>query len=181
MELFLKGKATAETVLSERVLGELIADIAPTHHVELLFERAKRLRKSGKAVEAFGRLKSLLRSRADLDAAIDDDNRFLLALLAIEAAGEAVLRMSGTDDPVLAQFSRLSARGYPVAKKLAKEKDVSDEALYGLGFRLLETKDAENMELGAELLTGIIEERPRSKLAKSAKNKLKLTGYLDDE
>ena len=73
-----------------------------------------------KAVEAFGSLKSLLRSRADLDAAIDDDNRFLLALLAIEAAGEAVLRVSGTDDPVLAQFSRLSARGYPVAKKLSK-------------------------------------------------------------
>jgi hypothetical protein len=165
----------------ERVLAELIADVAPSHHVELLFERAKRLRKSGKAVEAFGSLKSLLRSRADLDAAIDDDNRFLLALLAIEAAGDAVLRNAGTDDPVLAQFARLSARGYPVAKKLAKEKDVSDEAIYGLGFRLLETKDATNMELGAELLTGIIEERPRSKLAKSAKNKLKLTGYLDED
>jgi HEAT repeat protein len=181
MELFLKGKATAESVLMERVLAELIADVAPSHHVELLFERAKRLRKSGKAVEAFGSLKSLLRSRADLDAAIDDDNRFLLALLAIEAAGDAVLRNAGTDDPVLAQFARLSARGYPVAKKLAKEKDVSDEAIYGLGFRLLETKDATNMELGAELLTGIIEERPRSKLAKSAKNKLKLTGYLDED
>jgi hypothetical protein len=178
MEQALKGKATADTVLSERVLGELIADVAPTHHVELLFERAKRLRKAGKAVEAFGSLKSLLRSRADLDAAIDDDNRFLLALLAIEAVGEAVLR--NTEDPVLAQFSRLSARGYPVARKLAREKDVSDEAIYGLGFRLLETKDAGNMELGAELLQGIIEERPRSKLAKSAKNKLKLTGYLDE-
>jgi hypothetical protein len=177
MEQFLKGKATADSVLAERVLGELIADVAPTHHVELLFERAKRLRKAGKAVEAFGSLKSLLRSRADLDAAIDDDNRFLLALLAIEAVGESVLR--NTDDPVLAQFSRLSARGYPVARKLAREKDVSDEAIYGLGFRLLETKDAGNMELGAELLQGIIDERPRSKLAKSAKNKLKLTGHLD--
>jgi len=182
MELFLKGKATADSVLMERVLAELIADVAPTHHVELLFERAKRLRKSGKAVEAFGSLKSLLRSRADLDAAIDDDNRFLLALLAIEATGEHAIRAAaGTDDPVLAQFARLSARGYPVAKKLAREKDVSDEAIYGLGFRLLETKDASNMELGAELLTGIIEERPRSKLAKSAKNKLKLTGYLDED
>jgi hypothetical protein len=181
MERHAKGKATAETLLVERVLGELLADVAPTHHVELLFERAKRLRKSGKAVEAFGSLKSLLRSSADLDAAIDDDNRFLLALLAIEASGEALIRNAGAGDPVLSQFARLSSRGYPVAKKLAKEKDVSDEALYGLGFRLLETKDAENMELGAELLQGIIDERPRSKLAKSAKNKLKLTGYLDDE
>jgi HEAT repeat protein len=181
MEAHLKGKASADGILVERVLGELLADVAPTHHVELLFERAKRLRKSGKTVEAFGSLKSLLRSHADLDAAIDDDNRFLLALLAIEAAGDGLLRGAGADDPVLSQFARLSARGYPVAKKLAREKDVSDEAIYGLGFRLLETKHAENMELGAELLQGIIDERPRSKLAKSAKNKLKLTGYLDED
>jgi hypothetical protein len=30
------------------------------------------------------------------------------------------------------------------------------------------------------LLQGIIDERPRSKLAKAAKNKLKLSGYSDD-
>jgi HEAT repeat protein len=181
MEEFLKGKANAEGMLLERVLSEVIADVAPTHHVELLFERAKRLRKAGKSLEAFGSLKSLLRSRADLDAAIDDDHRFLLALLAIEASGDAILRGGHADAPVLEQFARLSARGYPVAKKLAREKDISDEAIYGLGFRLLETKDDGQMELGAELLQGIIEERPRSKLAKSARNKLKLTGYLDDE
>ena len=38
-----------------------------------------------------------------------------------------------------------------------------------------------NEELGAELLQGIIDERPRSKLAKAAKNKLKLTGHLEEE
>ena len=47
--------------------------------------------------------------------------------------------------------------------------------------RLLESGDGSNEELGAELLHGIIEERPRSKLAKSAKNKLKLTGHLDED
>ncbi|HEY0252434.1 MAG TPA: hypothetical protein VGC41_12955, partial [Kofleriaceae bacterium] len=78
-------------------------------------------------------------------------------------------------------FSVLAAKGYPVAKNLAKASDVTDEAIYGLGFRLMETKDASNEELGAELLQGIIDERPRSKLAKSAKNKLKLTGHLDDD
>ncbi|MEZ4364663.1 MAG: hypothetical protein R2939_00035, partial [Kofleriaceae bacterium] len=177
MEAYFKGKATADTMVHERVLAELIADVAPSSHVELLFERARRLRKAGKAVEAFGSLKPLLRTHADLDAAIDDDHRFLLAVLAVEAAGEALIRTARADDPVLAQFTRLAERGYPVAKKLAREKDVSDEAIYGLGFRLMETKDASNMELGAELLQGIIDERPRSKLAKSAKNKLKLTGY----
>ena len=155
----------------------------PAKHVELLFERAKRLRKQGKPVEAFGSLKPLLRSRADLDAAIDDEQRFFLALLALEAtpATGLILRTTSANDPVFDQFSRLAAKGYPVAKQLAREKEVSDEALYALGFRLIESGDGRNEELGAELLQGIIDERPRSKLAKAAKNKLKLTGHLDED
>jgi HEAT repeat protein len=180
MDLHGKGKATADQIVLERVLAELIADIAPAKHVELLFERAKRLRKSGKSVEAFGSLKPLLRSRADIDTAIDDEQRFFLAVLSLEAAGEGLIRTTHTDDPVFEQFSRLAAKGYPVAKQLAREKDVSDEALYALGFRLLESGDGSNEELGAELLQGIIDERPRSKLAKAAKNKLKLTGHGED-
>jgi len=180
MDVHFKGKATADQIVLERVLAELIADVAPARHVELLFERAKRLRKQGKAVEAFGSLKPLLRSRADIDTAIDDEQRFFLAVLSLEAAGEGLIRTTRTDDPVFEQFSRLAAKGYPVAKQLAREKDVSDEALYALGFRLLESGDGSNEELGAELLQGIIDERPRSKLAKAAKNKLKLTGHSDD-
>jgi hypothetical protein len=181
MEKSLKGKASADQIVIERVLAELVADVAPGKHVELLFDRAKRLRKAGKVVEAFGSLKSLLRSRADIDTAIDDDQRFFLAQLSLEAAGEGILRQAHSDDPIFAQFARLSAKGYPVAKHLAKNNDVSDEQLYALGFRLLESADGSNEELGAELLQGIIDERPRSKLAKSAKNKLKLTGHLEAE
>jgi HEAT repeat protein len=181
MERHLKGKASADQLVLERALAELVADVAPGKHVELLFERAKRLRKAGKPVEAFGSLKPLLRSRADLDAAIDDDQRFFLAQLSLEAAGEGVLRSMSADDPVFAQFARLAAKGYPVAKNLARNGDVTDEQLYALGFRLIESGDGSNEELGAELLQGIIDERPRSKLAKSAKNKLKLTGHLEED
>lgn len=181
MDLHFRDKASADQIVLERVLAELIADVAPGKHVELLFERAKRLRKAGKSIEAFGSLKPLLRSRADLDAAIDDDQRFFLALLSLEAAGDGILRQTHADNPVFEQFSRLAAKGFPVAKNLAKEKDVSDEALYALGFRLIESGDASNEELGAELLQGIIDERPRSKLAKAAKNKLKLTGHLEED
>ena len=181
MDVHFKGKATADQIVLERVLAELIADVAPAKHVELLFERAKRLRKQGKSVEAFGSLKPLLRSRADIDTAIDDEQRFFLALLSLEAAGEGLIRTSNTSDPVFEQFSRLAAKGYPVAKQLTKEKDVTDEAIYALGFRLLESTDGSNEELGAELLQGIIDDRPRSKLAKAAKNKLKLTGHADDD
>ncbi len=181
MEKHLKGKASADQLVLERALAELVADIAPGKHVELLFDRAKRLRKAGKPVEAFGSLKPLLRSRADLDAAMDDDQRFFLAQLALEAAGEGVLRTLSADDPVFQQFARLAAKGYPVAKNLARNADVTDEQIYALGFRLIESGDASNEELGAELLQGIIDERPRSKLAKSAKNKLRLTGHLDED
>jgi hypothetical protein len=181
MDVHFKGKATADQIVLERVLAELVSDIAPGKHVELLFDRAKRLRKAGKAIEAFGSLKPLLRSRADIDVAIDDEQRFFLALLSLEAAGEGIIRTTRTDDPVFEQFARLAAKGYPVAKQLARAQDVSDEAIYALGFRLIESGDGSNEELGAELLQGIIDERPRSKLAKSAKNKLKLTGHLDED
>ncbi len=176
-----RGKATADQIVLERILAELIADLAPARHVELLFERARRLRKAGKSIEAFGSLKPLLRSRADIDSAIDDEQRFLLAVLALEIAGDGLLRTTHTDDPVFEQFARLSGNGFPVAKRLTREHDVSDEAIYALGFRLLESGHGGNEDLGAELLQGIIEERPRSKLAKAARNKLKLTGHLDDD
>src|SRR5439155_14979767 len=181
MDKSLRGKASADEIVLERALAELIADLAPAKHVELLFERAKRLRKAGKPVEAFGSLKPLLRSRADVDTAIDDDQRCFLALLSLEAAGEGILRSTHADDPVFEQFARLAAKGYPVAKQLARNGDVSDDQLYALGFRLIESGDASNEELGAELLQGIIDERPRRELAKAAKNKLKLAGHLDED
>jgi hypothetical protein len=175
-----KGKATADELVVARVLADLLADLAPARHVELVFDRARKLRKAGKSVEAFGSLKPLLRSRADIDTAIDDEQRFLLAVLALEAAGAGLLRTTNTDDPVFEQFARLASKGFPVARRLAREHDVSDESIYALGFRLLESTEAGHEDLGAELLQGIIEERPRSNLAKAARNKLKLTGHLDE-
>ncbi|HUS68060.1 MAG TPA: HEAT repeat domain-containing protein [Kofleriaceae bacterium] len=174
-----KGKFAGESVPLSRVLLEVLADVAPARHVEVLFDHAKKLRRSGKAVEAFGALKPLLRSHADLDAAIDDDQRFVLAVLGLEALGQGILRSTGADAPVLEQFTRLYHRGFPVARKLAREKDVGDEDIYALGFRLLESQGGTDQELGAELMQSIIDERPRSKLARNARNKLKLTGYAE--
>jgi hypothetical protein len=179
LEQHARGKATADSVLFERLLLETLADVAPARHVELLFDYARKLRRAGRPAEAFGALKPLLRSHADLEAAIDDDRRFVLAVLGLEALGQGILRASGGDAPVLEQFARLAHRGYPVARKLAREKDVGDDDIYALGFRLLESKGGDDQELGAELMQGLIDERPRSKLAKNARNKLKLAGYLE--
>jgi len=62
----------------------------------------------------------------DIDTAIDDDHRFFLAQLSLEAMGEGLVRSLHADDPVFEQFARLAAKGYPVAKKLAKNDEVSD-------------------------------------------------------
>jgi hypothetical protein len=174
-----RGKAADDARLLARVLLETLAQVAPQRHVEVLFNHARKLRRAGKPVEAFGALRPLLHSHTDLDAAIDDDQRFILAVLGLEAVGQAILRSTGADAPVLEQFARLYQRGYPVAKKLAREKDVGDETVYALGFRLLESQTGIDQEFGAELMQGIIDERPRSKLARNAKNKLKLAGYAD--
>ena len=175
-----RGKLSADGGLLLRVLLETLADLAPARHVELLFGLARRLRRAGRAGEAFGALRPLYRSHADLDGAIDDDQRFTLAVLGLEALGQGILRATGADAPVLEQFARLYQRRYPVARKLAREKDVSDEDIYALGFRLLESREGADQDLGAELMQGIIDERPRSKLARNARNKLKLAGQLED-
>lgn len=174
-----RGKAADQASLLARVLLETLATVAPHQHVEVLFNHARKLRRAGKPVEAFGALRPLLHSPTDLDAAIDDDQRFILAVLGLEAIGQGILRSTGADAPVLEQFARLYQRGYPVAKKLAREKDVGDQEVYALGFRLLESQTGIDQEFGAELMQGIIDERPRSKLARNAKNKLKLAGYVD--
>ena len=174
-----RGKAADEAALLARVLLETLAQVAPQKHVEVLFNHARKLRRAGKPVEAFGALRPLLHSPTDLDSAIDDDQRFVLAVLGLEAIGQGILRATGADGPVLEQFARLYQRGYPVAKKLAREKDVGDQEVYALGFRLLESQTGIDQEFGAELMQGIIDERPRSKLARNARNKLKLAGYID--
>jgi len=174
-----RGKHADEAHLLARVLLETLAQVAPHQHVAVLFNHARKLRRAGKPVEAFGALRPLLHSPTDLDAAIDDDQRFILAVLGLEAIGQGILRATGADGPVLEQFARLYQRGYPVARKLAREKDVGDDTVYALGFRLLESQAGIDQEFGAELMQGIIDERPRSKLARNARNKLKLAGYLD--
>jgi HEAT repeat protein len=179
LDLHARGKASSSAVLLAQVMLETLAVVAPARHVEVLFNHARKLRRAGKSAEAFGALRPLLRSHADLDAAIDDDQRFVLAVLGLETLGQGILRATAADAPVLEQFARLYHRGYPVAKKLAREKEVGDEDMYALGFRLLESKEGVDQEFGAELMQGIIDERPRSKLAKNARNKLKLAGYAD--
>src|SRR5690606_41472398 len=95
---------------------DTLADLDPPRHIEILFGLARRLRRAGKPVEAFGALRPLLRSHADLDGALDDDHRFALAVLGLEALGQGILRAGGADAPVIEQVAQLYDCHYPITR-----------------------------------------------------------------
>jgi len=148
-------KADADTILLERVLVETLADVAPARHVEILFDHAKKLRKTGKPDRGVAALKPLLRTHADLDAAIDDE--------AALRDGGARPRGARPGNPAPDRRRRAGDRAVRSARPARlpgraqareREKDVGDEEVYALGFRLLESKLGDEEELGAELMQG---------------------------
>lgn len=146
--------------------------MAPEAHARLLFERAERLRRAGRHGDAFASLRPLAHGGARLD----DDQRFFLGVLGLKVAGKDLLRAARGADPVLMQFAQLVRTGYPVARSLARQKDVELDDLFTLGFNFVESHDDDEKELGRELLEAIVARQPRGKLAVAAKNKLKLSG-----
>jgi len=74
---------------------------------------------------------------------------------------------------LLAGLYRGSA--YPVFETLRKEKSLTPEELFALGFSLVE-RTGQERGLGVDLLEHVAEKFPRNKIGKNAKNKLKLIG-----
>lgn len=72
---------------------------------------------------------------------------------------------------LLAELYRNSA--YPLFEALKKEKSLTPEELFALGFTLAE-RSGDERTLGRDLLQHIASQFPRNKIGKSAKNKLKL-------
>ena len=62
---------------------------------------------------------------------------------------------------------------YPVFESLRKDKSLTPEELFSLGFGLAE-RGGQERGLGVNLLEHVAEKFPRNKIGKSAKNKLKL-------
>jgi HEAT repeat protein len=72
---------------------------------------------------------------------------------------------------LLAELHRNSA--YPLFEALKKEKSLTPDELFALGFTLSE-RSGDERTLGRDLLQHISSQFPRNKIGKSAKNKLKL-------
>lgn len=76
-------------------------------------------------------------------------------------------------DPALAALEKLHAEGFKVAEAVAKDKTLSDEARYYVGVHFAEKPQFELKSVGAEILEALAESG-RGKMAKAAKNKMKL-------
>jgi hypothetical protein len=165
-----KGPAPLAAALSEALSTHL-----PDAHTGIAFERAGKLVKAGRQAEALGVLKPLVHAGARLD----DAQRLFLGALGLALGGKDLLRAARTVDPVLQQFVKLLASGYPVARALLKDRSLGLDELFTLGFNFVESKDGDEKDFGRELLEAVIERQPRGKLATAAKNKLRISGALE--
>ena len=77
-------------------------------------------------------------------------------------------------DPALAEMEKLSADGFALAGALEKDRAITDEARYQVGFHFSEHTAPEVRAQGILLLEGLAS--GRGKIARAAKNKLGLRG-----
>ncbi|MBI2894330.1 MAG: HEAT repeat domain-containing protein [Deltaproteobacteria bacterium] len=167
----------AEGALDALVAGlpraEALSEIARSASGSILcsaaIERAHKLRKKGDTKGAV----AVLRAVSSLPG-FDDAARFELAVMGLAGATGPVVRVARSTDPVLGPFVTLLESGFPLPAKLAKERSIGDEELFFLGFAFAESNDDTERELGCEVLSIVADRSPRSKLGKSAKNKIRL-------
>ncbi|MCC6747053.1 MAG: HEAT repeat domain-containing protein [Deltaproteobacteria bacterium] len=178
--------AAAKKTLAELALDALEADrpaaapllrllkaADPQGLASLFTERALAHKKAKRFEQAFA-----LMSRLEAAGLLDDEGHYvaLVSGLCAHPGKKDLARASRTTDPVLKHAVALITAGFPVVGRLKKEKTVADEDLFFVGFNFVESKDEDEKELGGELLSHLAESSPRSKLGRSAKNKLRLVG-----
>ncbi len=133
---------------------------------ELLREKAKALAKKEPArAEAIGQLlgKSMVATAED---------RFGLVVGQLAHSNLDPHPRARQRDPALAELEKLHREGFKLRDAIAKDKKLSDDARYYVGVHFAEKPVFELKNLGAEILEGLA--AGKTKIAKAAKNKLKL-------
>jgi HEAT repeat protein len=134
---------------------------------ELLREKAKALQKKDPArSEAISQM--LGRSGA---ATVDD--RFGVVVQQLLHHSLDPHPRARQRDPALAELEKLHGEGFGVAEAVTKAKALSDEARYYVGVHFAEKPQYELKSVGADVLEQLAS-RGKGKLAKAAKNKMKL-------
>jgi hypothetical protein len=103
------------------------------------------------------------------------DDRFAQAMIALKKSKLDTSPTSRARDPSLKLIEELVAKNVDVVGLLKKERTIELDARFYLGFHFVEQGEA----LGEDLLNEVIEKGGRTKLAKMAKNKLKLEADKD--
>lgn len=137
---------------------------APEKTAEALRDLAAKLKKQKKDERAAHVLILLTHS-----SGATDDDRVRLAILALKRSRLDPRPDSRARDEAIKLFEELGSN-IDILAVLKKDKSVTEEQLFYLGFHFAEEGDP----IGQQLLTEVVSRSPRSKIGKAAKNKLKL-------
>jgi HEAT repeat protein len=103
------------------------------------------------------------------------EHKFQIALAQLKLHSHSVA--SHRQHPVLDLFTDLYRNSaFPLYETLKKEKSLAPEEFFALGFSLVE-RSGQERNLGKDLLDHVAAKSPRTKIGKSAKNKLKLLSW----
>ena len=98
------------------------------------------------------------------------EDKFRLAMIELKQSRKDTKPNSRARDPSLKTFQELIDDKVDVGALLKKERSLDNDDRFYLGWHFIEGGEP----LGEELLEEIIKKSPRTKLARMAKNKLKL-------
>lgn len=147
----------------------VLKDVAGDYAYEQLAAHGARLMKAKKYKDALPFLTALKEFPE-----FKPEEKFRFALAQLKSHSHPAAATSHRQDPVVDLLSDLyRSSTYPLVEALKKEKDLAPEDLFYLGFSLVE-RPGEERALGKGLLEHLGARFPRTKIGKSAKNKLKL-------
>ncbi len=98
-------------------------------------------------------------------------DKFAVAVMELKKSPKDTSPAARSSDEALQQLGRLIATGFDVVDGLKRDKTLEPEDLYYVGFHFSEQR----RPAGEDLLALVVERGGRTKIAKMAKNKLKLT------
>lgn len=161
----------AAFVAEERIQGAFLHFLraaVPDYLAEALRKESTRLLKAERPRDA-ARLRQIVR---ELPVATDDD-AYQLALALVKTRRRGLDAPFRRPDAALDLFAEIEERGFPTATRLKRERSLAAEELYAIGFALAEGTAAAR-RLGEEILAHLAAREPRTKVGKSARNKLAL-------
>ncbi|MDX2009962.1 MAG: hypothetical protein SFW67_07230 [Myxococcaceae bacterium] len=161
------GKNLAGALAVARKQLEPVRAVDAEAWAELLREKAKALQKKDPA-----RAEAIAQMLGRSGAATADDRFGVVVQQLLHHSLDPHPR-ARQRDPSLAELEKLHAEGFGVAEAVMKAKALSDEARYYVGVHFAEKPQFELKNVGADVLEQL-STKGKGKLAKAAKNKMKL-------